>query len=107
MTGIFMLVVLGGWVAILGWIAAFIVRPIPVHGYRLLLKLALIALPLPLPVADELIGRFQFHGLCRSMAVVELHPGVADERDIVYSPSSIENIDGLVLPVTALRFTLV
>lgn len=76
MTGIFLFIVVGLWVWACVAMTRALLRKVPSKGGRWLVAPLAFSALLALPVADEIIGGFQFRALCEKNAV--FHIGVAN-----------------------------
>lgn len=108
MTGIFLFAVIGAWV----WICLRITRrlfpSIPDQPRRKWVGRIVFAILLLVPVADEIVGGFQFRALCREKAVFRFgveKPQGRTTRVIVNRPNEI--VPGKILRIDRLNFTYV
>lgn len=74
MTGLFLIVVVFAWLVAVVFLTSWLmkrvsIKPSPV---RMVVGLLIFVLLLPLPVADEIIGGYQFRELCRQGAVLRI-----------------------------------
>lgn len=72
MTGLFLLVVLGIWLAIVRWLVKLVSTRLPETWWRMPARVLLFMALLPLPVADEIVGKIQFEQLCKEKAVITI-----------------------------------
>ena len=72
MAGLLSIALLVGWLAVAVWIAKQITATVKNSLLRTVLAIPLIAILVMLPVADEIIGGFQFRALCRENAVLKI-----------------------------------
>lgn len=72
MTGIFLIGVMGLWLVAALLITAFITRKLPRRLGTFLIRASLFVVLLAAPLADEIIGGFQFRALCRAEAVMKV-----------------------------------
>ena len=72
MAGLLSIALLVGWLAVAVWIAKQITATVKNSLLRTALAIPLIAILVMLPVADEIIGGFQFRALCRENAVLKI-----------------------------------
>lgn len=75
MIGLMFLAGLAVWLALAVWISKRILGWMGNSKYPITRGVTVFLLVLIAPVADELIGRWQFHQLCEREAVVTLSPG--------------------------------
>lgn len=64
MIGLLFLGVVAAWVFVSWWLAMRVTSRLPRGALRFAAVTAVIAVLLPLPVADEIVGGFQFKALC-------------------------------------------
>ena len=100
MTGILLLAVVGLWVALIWALTRWITRRITSKNLRWLTGTAFVLLVTPLPVADEIVGGFQFRALCRDGATLKIDPQKARGRTvrIVIAPSN-ELLPSTAIPI--------
>ena len=72
MSGLFLLVVSGAWVALLALVAYVLTWRVKDAILRFVVCAIFVAFLLPLPLADEILGKTQFEQLCRENATIEL-----------------------------------
>lgn len=98
MSGIFMLGLAIVWFAIAVMLSRRIGRSLRRSSMQTATALAAFAVLLPLPVADELVGMWQFNRLCREGAKLKIDPDAAKGRTVrlVIDPSN-EILPGQVL----------
>lgn len=68
MTGIFLLFAVVLWLVIAYWLTKLITIKLPKNGWRILVRALLFFVLLPLPLADEIVGKRQFEQLCKERA---------------------------------------
>lgn len=73
MAGLLSIALLAGWLAVAVWIARRLTTAVKNSLLRTTLMLATVVALLALPVADEIIGGFQFRALCRENAVLKIN----------------------------------
>ena len=82
MAGIRFLLVVGTWLVIAGFLTRFLTRGIKSDFRRVLAGTGTFLALLALPMADEIIGGFQFRALCREGAVPEYDEAKARGRTV-------------------------
>ena len=82
MTGLLLLGVLGLWFAFSVFVALKLFRFCRSDKTRLLVLVVVLAVMLPLPVADELIAAPQFNKLCAEEAILKFDPEKIRDRTI-------------------------
>ena len=99
--------ILFGWLFLSAWTVARLTWWVDDRAWRLVSQLMACGALLPLPLADELVGRVQFDQLCRKESRVVLH--VPEAREQVVWPVGLraEPMGGLALPVTRQPWWLV
>jgi hypothetical protein len=60
MTGIFLLLVIVTWVAIVIWLSQILTEKLPKASWRIPIAILVFAVLLPLPLIDEIVGGRQF-----------------------------------------------
>lgn len=100
MTGILLLAVVGLWLALVGGLTRLITRQITSKNLRRLIGTAFVLLVTPLPVADEIVGGFQFRALCQEGATLKIDPQKARGRAVrvVITPSN-ELLPSTAIPI--------
>lgn len=73
MAGLLSIALLAGWLAVAVLIARRLTTAVKNSLLRTILMLATVVALLALPVADEIIGGFQFRALCRENAVLKIN----------------------------------
>jgi hypothetical protein len=90
---------LGAWTCLAGGLVWRLTRAMSDPAWRLAARLLALAILLPLPLADELVGRVQFDRLCRQEAVVEVHVHRAAQARIESVPLRSEPVPGVLVPI--------
>ena len=72
MAGLLSIGLLVGWLAVAVWIAKRMTATVKSSLLRTALVISLVAVLVALPVADEIIGGFQFRAVCRENAVLKI-----------------------------------
>ena len=107
MSGLLFLIGLGLWLVVAIYLSKRIPRWLGVTRHVTAISVLLFPVVLAAPVADELIGRWQFYRLCEREAVVTLSPDwekVTAARD---NDDPIAEIDGYVIPIRVQRVEFV
>lgn len=92
MTGLFLLLVLGIWVAIVVILVRFVARRLRSNVLRVLIGAFLIMVLLPLPVADEIIWGRQFKRLCSEKSHIEIDSKATWGRTVWFGGGQRERI---------------
>ncbi len=72
MAGLILIGLLIGWFFVARWLARLLTRTVKNEVLRGLSTALIVALLLVLPLADEIIGGFQFRALCKENAVLKV-----------------------------------
>jgi hypothetical protein len=103
MTGILLIIVVGLW----AWFAVFICKTFTTNlkpaWVRALSTLLLMAVLIPLPVVDEIIGGWQFKALCEKNDIKEVELVRAKGRTLSSKSIGPEKIEGTLLNITAIK----
>jgi hypothetical protein len=106
MTGILLIVVVGLWV----WAAIAIGKKLTANlkpaWVRALSALLLMAVLIPLPVVDEIIGRFQFKGLCEKNGPKEDEFSRAQGKRLIVKMDGNLPVSGQLLHTTGFNWML-
>jgi hypothetical protein len=107
MIAIIALLVIAIWLAIV----IFLCRRLPVwlnvKRNANLISFLLFPVLFVLPIADDLIGRWQFYQLCEREAVVTTSPGWEAVKRAKRLQGNIEQIKGRLIPITSIRSNFV
>lgn len=85
MIGLMMLIALLIWGAISVAVAIWIGRRIPQQGLRQIVALLLMPVVLLMPLADEIVGKFQFDKLCKAAEAITIYKTVSVGADLYTS----------------------
>lgn len=107
MTGIFLLFVIGAWVALLALLARALTRRIKDAISRLVVSAIIIGLLLPLPVVDELLGKSQFEQLCRENSAINVDREKAVGKTVYLASATSVGIKGTWLPIVMQQWRFV
>lgn len=92
MTGLFLIVVVFAWLVAVVFLTSWLMKRVSImqKPVRMAVALLIFVLLLPLPVADEIIGGYQFRELCRQGAVLRIDAEKAKGRTVkvVIEPSN-------------------
>ncbi len=99
--------ILFGWLFLSAWTVARLTWWVDDRAWRLVTQLMACAALLPLPLADELVGRVQFDHLCGKESLVDLHVPEARQQSVWPVGLRAEPVSGLALPVTRQPWWLV
>jgi|JI8StandDraft_1071087.scaffolds.fasta_scaffold57622_2 hypothetical protein len=107
MTGLFLLAVLGLWTLFVVKFSRWIGARFRGGSWQRVASVFVFALLLPLPVADEIVGGFQFRALCKANAA-EFRVGVANPEGrtarVTVDPSN-RYLDSSAIPIRHSRVT--
>jgi hypothetical protein len=96
------------WVLLAGsflWLTVAIVlcikipRWLGVGKYRVVVSLTLFPVVMAIPLADELLGGWQFYRLCNKDAVVTLSPQADQVKRARREPETRRDLDGYLIPI--------
>jgi len=73
MAGLLAIGLLVGWLAVAVWLATRLTGKLKNRPLRFALMISIVFVLVALPVADEIIGGFQFRALCRDNAVLKIN----------------------------------
>jgi hypothetical protein len=107
MTGIILIGVLAAWLMAAMVIGAKMGDKLNPPWVRTPAALLLMAVLIPLPVADEIIGRFQFKALCEKNGISEAKLTKAKGMTLNYKSSPFVPIEGTILNVTGQKIAYV
>ncbi|OHC67797.1 MAG: hypothetical protein A3H93_11445 [Rhodocyclales bacterium RIFCSPLOWO2_02_FULL_63_24] len=93
----------GVWLAAASMLCKRIPRWLGISKHRVVISVLLFPFVLVAPVADELIGRWQFNRLCEREAVVTLSPDWEKVKRAQHTDIPIVPIDGYVIPIKVQR----
>lgn len=103
MIGILFFVAIAVWLVVAVLLSKRVPRWLGITKYTTAASLLLFPLVLTAPIADELIGRWQFSRLCEREAVVTLSPDWGRVKRARHNNNPIAEIGGYVIPVRAQR----
>ena len=104
MTGLLLIAVLLIWLAACVWLTQKIGNLLQNRSWRAVVKFALFAVLLPLPLIDEIIAKPQFEALCKEKAVIVVEPSKAQGRTVYLLDLPTEIAKGVMVPVHAQRW---
>lgn len=87
MSGLLLLFVAGVWFFFVWWLTVFLTRKMPSGAMTTIVEYLLFAVLLVAPLADEIIGRFQFKALCKKNATVTLDTTNTQGRTVWFGES--------------------
>lgn len=90
MAGLLSIGLLVGWLAVAVWIAKRMTATVKSSLLRTALVISLVAVLVALPVADEIIGGFQFRAVCRENAVLKIDAERIKGKTIRVIPEPLE-----------------
>ncbi|MCV2367428.1 hypothetical protein [Roseateles oligotrophus] len=103
MIGILFLIVIAIWLVAAVLLSKRIPRWMGIKKHATVASLLLFPLLLTAPIADELIGSWQFNRLCEREAVVTLRPDWERVKRAQDNDDAITQIDGYVIPISVQR----
>ncbi len=77
MTGILLLIVAAGWLAVVIWLTKIITNKLPAAWWRTPVVIGIFAVLLPLPLVDEIVGGRQFEQLCKENSTIQVDRATA------------------------------
>jgi hypothetical protein len=101
MIGIAFLVGIVLWVTVAVMVSKRIPRWIGMTKHTTVVSLLVFPLVLAAPIADDLIGRWQFYRLCDREAVVTLSPDWEKVKRAKYESTSQKSLDGYFIPINS------
>ena len=107
MTGLYLLFVTGLWLVLVIWLSKFITRKFPQTRWCSLLGLLLFIVLLPLPVADEIVGGWQFKQLCKENSTIQVDRATAVGRPAYFAKIADVEIEGTWVRVVLQKHRLV
>jgi hypothetical protein len=99
MTGLLLIGVAALWFWFAIWFGQKIGSLLPDRPWRMLVQLALIALLIPLPLIDEIVGGWQFRKLCRKHDAIRLDRENIKNSVIYSAAQPASYVDGTWVPV--------
>jgi hypothetical protein len=90
MTGILLIIVVIAWVIAVLKITGWATRRIQLRAMKLTVFTLLSSVLLVAPVADELVGKWQFDSLCKKYAVQIIDEGIAMNRRVLYQRRTVD-----------------
>ncbi len=105
MSGLIILFILGWWGTASFFLARFIVKPIKHTEMKVGVNIVLAAFLFIVPVLDDIIGGFQFRGICHQNANVVIDEDKARGKTVVYQNATAEKIKNSIVPIRQKSFT--
>jgi len=99
MIGLYFFFLLIVWICLAGWLSTRITRKLPDSPRRYFIRLVLFAVLLPLPLIDEIIGKWQFERLCQENSTVYIAPDAKGRTVYLADMLSDEVVKGAWLPI--------
>ena len=103
MTFLMFLVGFGLWLTVAVMLCKRVPRWLGVTKHGAVISVLLFPVVLALPVADEVIGRWQFSRLCEREAVVTLSPDARKVKKARHNDDPVTEIGGCAIPVRVQR----
>jgi hypothetical protein len=104
MTGLLLLVVGVLWLVAAISITGFVVWKIPGRGWRLAVAVVVFPALVVLPLADEIIGGWQFNALCEEKTAIRVDETRAAGRRVFLLSEAPITVPGVLVPVTEQPF---
>jgi hypothetical protein len=86
MTGLFLLFIAAVWIALAAIVAYALTSRIKGVPLRLVIAFVLLTVLLPLPLVDEVVGKWQFEQLCRENSTIQVDRATAVGKTVYYDP---------------------
>jgi hypothetical protein len=102
MSFLYLLAVAFVWGAVALFIATKVTQRVRRRGWVNAARVALFLALLPLPLADEIVGKWQFERLCRDNAEIKLNLATAGGRTVHYQSQPPSEVSGTWIPVRTL-----
>jgi len=99
MIGLYFFFLLIVWICLAGWLSTRITRKLPDSPRRYFIRLVLFAVLLPLPLIDEIIGKWQFERLCQENSTVYIAPDAKGRTVYLADMLSDEVVKGALVPI--------
>lgn len=99
MSGLILLFVLGVWGFASYSLARLIVGSIKISNVRVVAHGVLMVLLFLAPVADDIVGGFQFRALCGEGAIIRVEENKARGKTVYLEDIVTENIKGFLIPI--------
>ena len=101
MIGFLALAGIGLWITVAVMLSKRIPQWLGVKKYTKTMSVLVFPLVLVAPIADDLIGRWQFYRLCEREAVVILSPDWKNVRRAIWQDAETKYINDYLIPVTS------
>lgn len=99
MTGLFLLLLIGAWIAILLLIVFRVIKYVKPKVLAVIVSAVFSVFFMCLPVYDEIIGGHQFRELCISGTVLKIDEENAKNRKVFLRDSLDKDLDGYLVPI--------
>jgi hypothetical protein len=107
MIGFLFLTIYGLWIAAAVWLSKRIPRWVGMTKHTTVASVLMFPLVLTAPVADDLIGRWQFYRLCDKEAVVTLSPDWEKVKAARDNDEPTTSLEGYAIPIRVQRVEFV
>lgn len=107
MTGIFLLLVIVVWVAIVIWLSKIITEKLPKAWWRIPVGILVFVVMLPLPLIDEIVGGRQFEQLCKENSTIRVDRATAVGKTVYLAQTPDVEIRGTWVRVVLKRWRYV
>ena len=94
MTGLLLLLVVTIWAFAAYWLTRLIATKVPNAGRRISARIGVFLVLFALPLADEIVGLFQFQHLCRQHSGIQVDRAKAIGKTVHLAPMPSEEVSG-------------
>lgn len=94
MTGILLIILMAVWLAVVLWLSKFIAKLLRPTWWRIPVALLVIAVLLPLPLIDEIVGGRQFEQLCKANSTIQVDRAKAAGKTVYLAKTKDVEIEG-------------
>jgi hypothetical protein len=99
MSAIYLLFIALAWFSIAAALAYLVTSRVKNAPVRVLVTIALIAVMLPMPLVDEIVGKRQFEQLCRDNATIQVDREKAVGKTVYFVPQPLVDAAGTWVPI--------
>lgn len=105
MSGLIALFVLGVWGLIVYFASFYVVKKITVKSIKISAQIAVAVLLFIIPVADDIMGGFQFRSVCSKESVLVVDEEKVKGKTVVSMGAKDSKLVNYILPITKLNFS--
>lgn len=87
------------WIGLLVWLIKLLVRPIKNPEWREPIGVLLFVLLFPLPIIDEIIGKYQFERICQENSMIRIDREKAKGRIVYLDMPPLQKIKWSMVPI--------